>query len=274
MIKPVCGCMVVTRPGGRRARRSAGFTLIEMLIVITIIGILAALAFPASKLVIDMANGIKCSNNLRQLAMGIGIYAAQNDEKSPLRLMDLTAAGYGKKSFLCPFDKFKGVGPDSLWMGRSRSWDRYDRLYESGMSYMYEFSSETREIALPGGGTERKFNTGDSDYFYRNLSVTDRNALSDERRNWADGKRNQQALGNLSRTPGASLVPEDFGAPFATSEVPIIRCYHHFDWGLRLSNGNGNPRWYQKKVNNIFLDLSIGTSSSYWEIQANPLIPP
>jgi prepilin-type N-terminal cleavage/methylation domain-containing protein/prepilin-type processing-associated H-X9-DG protein len=70
----------------------SGFTLIELLVVIAIIAILAAILLPALAKAKQRAQRTQCMGQIRQLDLGINLWAPDNGEMFP-------AAAYGSKSF-------------------------------------------------------------------------------------------------------------------------------------------------------------------------------
>lgn len=84
----------------RKNSKKAGFTLVEIMIVVAIIGLLAAIAIPSFVNARTKSQTNSCINNLRQISGAKDQYALDNENKVPA-MGDLVST-YISKTPSCP----------------------------------------------------------------------------------------------------------------------------------------------------------------------------
>jgi len=102
----------------------AGFTLIELVVVISIILILAAMLLPVFERAVKSAEATSCLANVRNLALASQLYASDYDGGLPPALLDLPDSAKqdcwdvlllpyvgSRQVYLCPADENPTAGP-------------------------------------------------------------------------------------------------------------------------------------------------------------------
>ena len=129
--------------------RRKGFTLIELLVVIAIIAILAAILFPVFARARAKARQTTCLSNIKQIMLGVLMYAQDYDGGFPCRTYDTTyrypmakVMPYVKNQemFFCP-EKRGGWG-QSKGAVYNVCWDLWGSGYE-GVDSSFTLPAET-----------------------------------------------------------------------------------------------------------------------------------
>lgn len=89
------------------------FSLVEMLVVIAIIAVLVALLFPAMNSAKARTQRITCSNNLRQINLGVRMYSDDSADKTPRTPGTASSPGLNWSGYKDVMKNYVGVNGSS-----------------------------------------------------------------------------------------------------------------------------------------------------------------
>ena len=123
------------RPSGWRC----GFSLVDLLVAIGVMGILVALLIPALGSARDAALRVACASNVKQLGIGVSSFAFDNDQRLPVSEVGLgignavgrDGGGEGPRPQDSVVLRFDGVSAVSGERGEVARWDGLGVLFEA-----------------------------------------------------------------------------------------------------------------------------------------------
>ena len=100
-----------------RVRSRAAFTLTELLVVMGVVAMLAAVLLSASFTTQERAMRAECASNLKQIGVGMAIYAAENNDYVPLISWENAPPGNGNPWQTYEACRTAGVGSSIITEG-------------------------------------------------------------------------------------------------------------------------------------------------------------
>ena len=245
----------------------AGFSLLEMLAVIAILGLLAGLGAPMIINAQRQARQADCRSNLRQFGIALAAYRSDHNGLNPPWLSNLYPEYIdGKDVYICKSDR-----------------DVKKKNLDSYSPFPSDFPTAITDYSKSRGGKDgiQDFDGGNlkgrmedikrNSYFYEFSAApcswdsnTTHDVDGDGEVAWWEAKEWQLRYGDSNNGGGDPSKPK----PYSTARMPIIRCWHHGNEDKVAGYGEHDGR---SKLRGFPLVLNVGyagnvfASPPWWE---------
>jgi len=252
----------------KRSVYSAGFTLLELLIVIVIIGILGSALVVSVQSSYKNARQTNCKSNLRQFGVALTIYRAEHDNETPNWISNLYPEYVDDRAmYICTADINHGydrprpkelirlINDSGNSADKSTYWDNEKNSNNlrneaiEACSYFYEFSSAPA-----------------SQNWYSGEDLPATVQIS----TMADFKHVQLRYGDQANIVNGEQMP------YSASRIPIVRCFHHFRDQRVLSYQNTANGTKSNQIKRDYITLNVAYAGNvfvgptWWEGTIHP----
>lgn len=236
----------------RIKRQCWSFTLIELLTVVVIIAILAALSTTAMRPIRATMQQTQCSNNMRQIGTGLFAYAADHDNALPPVFLVKPSDASGEQSY------WSSIVWTYVYPGTTTQWPENTTQFNSAATYKWKpnaFRCPTTSKGAIKAPTVGALSDARASYGLNNTMM-----IVDSNGGWVDGRMSPIPLARMTRAGQTAMVLEacNFDASFSTysSQVGIIP----HKGGANVLFFDGHVEW------RVFADIPAGSYSVHTNV--------
>jgi prepilin-type N-terminal cleavage/methylation domain-containing protein/prepilin-type processing-associated H-X9-DG protein len=139
-----------------QTRNIKGFTLIELLVVIAIIALLLAILMPSLNAAKERAKRILCGSNLKQISIGLRVFANDNNNRIPEPLLKGATTSGGARAYMVFYVNLSATSES----------DKIDEVWQLGYLFTDKIIEDGKVFYCPSGTRKYEDYVGDFSWPY------------------------------------------------------------------------------------------------------------